>query len=691
MKNFSLLKSTLRLVQKRALLFKDVWATSKSDWPTYSIVSQHIIETFVVSIYFEPNAKRSMMGKTKIQLGVILLCSLVAKAQDTFSDTFSTVSYSNNDGSQNWSTNWIESNDNDNPANGYISINYDSGENDDELRFRYIWAENIRRSVDLSSYYTARLAFDWRSSNLDSGEALAIQISSDGSSYTTLDSFTGTQTGTFDQEISAYMSNNTTIRFIKNGNDWSGNNKRVFIDDVVITAASIPPTDTDSDGIADATDLDDDNDGITDEEEYCTSASTTFLTSSDVGERSVVVNHTDTGYLRLDFSSMDNSFQLDINGTTVHPSVLEFENGALDAGDEYFVFQSDGSFISSPWVGNSNGLPRLRLIVNEFGQATLYGTRSTSSTSLELMESQGGTPFNTIVWIPGNDNTFTVTNQAGPGPEGFTGDLFASAICDTDDDGISNELDLDADNDGIYDLVESGVLNVGGVSDSNNDGRIDGATSGSGNNGLYNGIEDNDTVYAILSYTVLDSDGDGTADPYVLDADGDSCNDTVEAGFTDDNDDGELGPVPLTVDADGVVTSGTDGYTAPADNDSNSSYDFQEAGSPPGITSQPINATACPGCTTSITVTSAGDVFHWQVNNGGSWDNLMDSGIYSGTTTNTLAITNPTSGENGNQYRVVVSNSEFVCGTITSNTATLTIRVNTIISNRRITYRVNKN
>ena len=333
---------------------------------------------------------------------LMLLFAVTITAQDTYSDTFSSVSYANNDGTQNWSSNWLEYNDNNSASNGRIRI---SG---NRLFFSKINSEYIIRSVNLNGYSTANLSFDWQTSSLESGERLAIQISSDGSSFSTLGTFSGSQSGGFNQDISSYISNNTTIRFIKNGNNWNQGNDRAYIDNILITTTAL--TDSDGDGISDTVDLDDDNDGITDEEEYCSSINATFLTSSDVGERSVVINHTDTGYLRLDFSSMDNSFQLDINGTTIHPSVLEFENGALDAGDEYFVFQSDGGFINAPWVANSNGIPRLRLITNEYGEINLYGTRNASSTTLELMEAQGGTPFNTITWIPGNNNTFTVTN-----------------------------------------------------------------------------------------------------------------------------------------------------------------------------------------------------------------------------------------------------------------------------------------
>ncbi|NYJ28294.1 immunoglobulin domain-containing protein [Allomuricauda sp. ARW1Y1] len=610
---------------------------------------------------------------------------LPVMGQDTFADNFSAVSYSNNDGTQSWSTNWLEYNDNNSASNGYIRIT------GGELFFYYLWSENIRRSADLSAYTSATLTFDWRTSSLESGETLSIEISSDGSSFTTLDTFTGSQTGSFNQDISAYMSANTTIRLIKGGGNWSGSNDRAYIDNILITTTSVPSTDTDGDGAIDVVDLDDDNDGITDEEEYCSTISASFLASSDVGERNVVINHTDTGYLRIDFSSMDNSFQLDINGTTVHPSILEFENGALGPGDEYFVFQSDGSFISQPWVANSNGIPRLRLVVDEYGMISLYGSRNTSATSLELMEAQGGTPFNTIAWIPGNNNTFTLTNQQGPGPEGFTGELFASAICDTDGDGISNHLDLDSDNDGLFDLVESGALEEPGVNDNNNDGRIDGAVSSSGTNGIYSGIEDNDTPYALLTYTIFDSDSDGTYDAYTLDADGDGCTDVVESGFTDNNDDGLLGPNPVTINSEGMVTSGSDGYSAPNDNDSNTIFDFREAGTAPTISSQPVDVTTCPGCTTSISATVTADQYQWQFYNASSWVNLSDTGIYSGTSTNVLTITNPTPNENSTPYRLVVSNDAFVCGTTTSNTATLTLRVNTMITNRRVTYRVNKN
>ena len=624
--------------------------------------------------------------KIQYLLLILSLYSIPIIGQNTYSDTFSSTFYTINNGNTNFSTDWIESGDDNSATGGRIRIT------GNELRFARLTSRSIRRTANLTTATGALLSFDWRTSSLESGETLVLQVSSDGTSFTTLATFDGSTTsGIFNQDISAYISANTTIRFTKGGANWNNNNDRAFIDNVLITATTSP--DTDNDGVSDDVDLDDDNDGMTDEEEYCTTANTTFLLSQDVGTRVVVLNHTDTGYLRLDFSSMDNSFQLDINGTTVHPSILEFENGALGAGEEYFLFQSDDAFISSPWVANTNGLPRLRLIIDETGNVTFYGTRTSTSTALEIMQAQAGTPFNTITWVPGANNIFTVTNQSGPGPEGFTGVLFVSALCDTDGDGILNSLDLDSDNDGIYDIIESGVLNEAGVNDANNDGLIDGLASAFGNNGLFTNIEDNDMPYANLSYTITDSDADGAYDPFELDADNDSCNDVSEAGYTDNNIDGILGALPTVVNANGLVigSSVIDGYTTPDDNNSNGLYDFQEVIAP-AISTQPGNRVICPGCSTTIAIVATNVTsYQWQIFNGVSWVDLTDTGVHSGTTTATLVITNSTPSENGNQYRVILDHVAYVCNSEISSTVTLTFQVNTVITNRRITYRVKKN
>ncbi|MCF2876120.1 MULTISPECIES: proprotein convertase P-domain-containing protein, partial [unclassified Tenacibaculum] len=425
--------------------------------------------------------------------------------------------------------------------------------------------------------------------------------------------------------------------------------------------------DPDGDGINNECDLDDDNDGITDVEEYCTNATTALLPSANAsGDRQVTVNHTDTGFARLDLTELDNSFQMTVNGTPVHPSILEFENGALGTGEVYFRFQSDNAFISSPWNPNVNGLPRLRLTIDETGVITLLGTRTTTSTTLEPMVAQDGTPFNTITWTPLANNTFIIINQTGPGPEELRGSLLASNICDTDGDGISNELDLDSDNDGIYDIVESGVLAVGGVADANNDGVVDGANTGSGANGLFNTIETNDTFGANLNYTVLDSDSDGETNPFEVDSDADGCFDAIEAAgsfVAADLTSGRLCTSSACVNANGVPTN---------------------AGSPQAITTAvrigdvissipitPSPASVCEGSNITLTAAPigvrnsagaipAGDyIYNWYL--GASSTPLPNSPPYSGTNTASLTITNATTALSGNSYRVEVTTINNSC------------------------------
>ena len=151
---------------------------------------------------------------------------------------------------------------------------------------------------------------------------------------------------------------------------------------------------------------------------------------------------------------------------------------------------------------------------------------------------------------------------------------------DSDGDGTPDYLDLDSDNDGIYDITEGGD----GAADINNDGKIDINDLGfvdSDNNGM----DDNAEITS-----EFDSDSDNIKDFLDLDSDNDGCNDVIEAGFTDNNSDGILGPINPIFDVNGKVTSGIDGYTQPLDIDVNNFYDFTQIG--PNQSSSE-SATAC--------------------------------------------------------------------------------------------------
>ncbi len=255
---------------------------------------------------------------------------------------------------------------------------------------------------------------------------------------------------------------------------------------------------------------------------------------------------------------------------------------------------------------------------------------------------------------------------------------------DNDSDGVANHVDLDADNDGIFDAVEAGH------NQAHSNGVV---TSTYGLNGLADIVETTPES-GTINYAITDTDGTDPPDFLDTDSDDDGCSDANEA-YNDANADAGDNEYyttgnPPTTDSYGRVTAAT--YPVPADIDSDSTYDHQEAGLAPIVTTQPPDTNVCPGCNTTIEViASNADNYQWQLYNGSTWVDLTDSGIHSGTTTSILTITNATAPDDGNQYRVIVSNSMYICDFETSNTAVLNLQVNTVITNRRITYRVNKN
>lgn len=299
-------------------------------------------------------------------------------------------------------------------------------------------------------------------------------------------------------------------------------------------------SDFDKDGITDADDLDDDNDGILDvwEGDYDTD-SDGFLNRYDldsdgdgcydtkeagytdqddngilgygtsqgvyVDEKGRVIQNNDRtevvdGYtlpVDLDNSGAEDfrekGFQLEI---TSHPEDITLEP-CPDLGSNSVFFEADaeGINVSYRWqVSTNQGVTweRIRDVENYSGMI---------EQKLEIIKfdtSMVGNSYRAIVETRGfvcgeNDTTNAATIYMLP---------------DNDGDCISDDKDLDDDNDGIYD------------------------------------IEEGDD----------DIDGDGIINSFDLDSDGDGCFDVVEAGFSDGDDDGILCVSPVIVDTLGVVT-----------------------------------------------------------------------------------------------------------------------------------------
>ncbi|MCP5092909.1 MAG: hypothetical protein GY949_18505, partial [Gammaproteobacteria bacterium] len=139
---------------------------------------------------------------------------------DSASDGFSTVSYSNNDGTTNWTSSWIEDDGEGGGAgSGYFNVN--GGSLQLELAAGD-GGDNIYREVDLTGATSATLNFDFNNT-LSGEDEIRVRISGNGgSSYSTEFTFSGianTGAGTANIDISSYIAADTRIQFYVFKND----------------------------------------------------------------------------------------------------------------------------------------------------------------------------------------------------------------------------------------------------------------------------------------------------------------------------------------------------------------------------------------------------------------------------------------------------------------------------------------
>jgi len=146
------------------------------------------------------------------------------------------------------------------------------------------------------------------------------------------------------------------------------------------------------------------------------------------------------------------------------------------------------------------------------------------------------TPLTTdLVFAPSTTYEFRVYVYSKVTPtiaaviDGFTIYSHPCAIYDTDSDGVSNSLDVDSDNDGLFDALESGSAQP------HTNGVLDGLV-----NDLGIPISVSDGASGI-NYSYWDTDSNSLMNAYDPDSDGDGCPDVLEAGFPDADGDGQLG------------------------------------------------------------------------------------------------------------------------------------------------------
>jgi len=358
--------------------------------------------------------------------------------------------------------------------------------------------------------------------------------------------------------------------------------------------------DFDDDGVPNDTDLDDDNDGILDSTEnaVCNAgglSETRPLVDIDFGTGNIPT--TDPNILGHDYTpSWPNDGFYNVGTSNYFLSEANF--AVFVATDLNPIPNSDGD-------GDINGRYLAINVAPGFNNQILYqipdirivagteynfridlaglcnrpdGTPCADEPSLELelrdQNLPAGSPpifsinSNTIgvanndlwVTIPLNfkaaNTTFLTLNIINTQASGSDGNdigidniRFASLECDFDRDEIPNYIDLDSDQDGIYDIVEAGFGNL----DGNGDGIVDGPVDANGIPVAANG----GLTPTSSNYVDIDSDGDGIQDnieaqtttgyipPSGIDEDRNGVDDAYEIG-------NNIDPNNADADSDGI-------------------------------------------------------------------------------------------------------------------------------------------
>ena len=286
------------------------------------------------------------------------------------------------------------------------------------------------------------------------------------------------------------------------------------------------PVDSDGDGIVDYLDLDSDNDGIPDAVEG----------SSDLDSDGTA------NYLDLD---VDNDGILDI--IEAHSTIADA--ASLDA-------DQNGVIDGAAAVFGLNGLADAVEVTAESGQINyeIVNSDRDSRPDYKDLDSDNDGIFD-VTEMRLADIDLNGTVDTAPATYGMP--------ADQDNDGVTDFRDLDSDNDGLTDIVEAGSVDSDGdgrvdnFEDTDNDGVGDSVVSvvlaDLDGDGLTNQLDldsDQDSLPDLLEAGGIDADANGVLDMFE-DTNGDGLADAVVATpLLADDSDGDGAPDYLDLDSD---------------------------------------------------------------------------------------------------------------------------------------------
>lgn len=178
---------------------------------------------------------RFATGSTTAPTGANAAWLTFFSSTGTFRDEFTTVAYSNNNGTNNWSTDWIEAGEGTDPTGGDIQIVNNSGSNRLRVQDNDL---SVEREANLNGMTSATLSFLYRRVSLDNAsDYVAIEASGNGGgAWTELARFAGTANDggytAVSYDLTPYIATNTRIRFLSSGS--LGGSDQVFFDNVEI-------------------------------------------------------------------------------------------------------------------------------------------------------------------------------------------------------------------------------------------------------------------------------------------------------------------------------------------------------------------------------------------------------------------------------------------------------------------------
>jgi uncharacterized repeat protein (TIGR01451 family) len=160
----------------------------------------------------------------------------------TVLDLVNAAAYSNNDGTLNWTGDWVEGGENDGATAGSVQVQRDpviTG----PFRLRVSNdARTLTRAANLTGFGAASLSFFARRESLELGEYVAVQVSANGGPFTEIARFAGpaddAASGFYTFDISAFRSANTQIRFASPAGGMAAGDQVLF-DDVQISSRAL--------------------------------------------------------------------------------------------------------------------------------------------------------------------------------------------------------------------------------------------------------------------------------------------------------------------------------------------------------------------------------------------------------------------------------------------------------------------